>query len=96
MRAELIDLFLSSKSRGDARVIAHGRSIISSYSIAYFENTGASAIEKMLITDTVPLPDSISRERLQVVSVAPLFGKAIDSIVSAKSISSLLRSHKDF
>ena len=48
-----------------------------------------SAIEKMLISNTVPLLDGLDRRRIQVVSVAPLFAKAIDSIVCAKSISSL-------
>jgi ribose-phosphate pyrophosphokinase len=48
-----------------------------------------SAIEKMLISNTVPLTDEFDRGRLQIVSVASLFGKAIDSIVGAKSISSL-------
>ena len=48
-----------------------------------------SAIEKMLVTNTVPLPKGVDKKRVEVVSVAPLFGKAIESIVSAKSISSL-------
>jgi len=48
-----------------------------------------SAIEKMLISNTIPLPSDVSRSKLQVVSVASLFAKAIDSIVEAKSISSL-------
>ncbi len=50
-----------------------------------------SAIEEMLISNTIPLPGDFDRRRLQVVSVAPLFAKAIDSIVGAKSISSLYR-----
>jgi ribose-phosphate pyrophosphokinase len=48
-----------------------------------------SAIEKLLICDTMPLHPSVSRERVQVVSVADLFGKAIASIADATSISSL-------
>lgn len=48
-----------------------------------------SLIEMMLVSNTIPLPESINRNRLQVVSVASLFGKAIDSILGAKSISSL-------
>jgi ribose-phosphate pyrophosphokinase len=48
-----------------------------------------SAIEKMMISNTIPLPDEVDLSRLQIVSVAPLFSKAIDSIVGAKSISSL-------
>jgi len=48
-----------------------------------------SAIEKVVVTDTVPLPLGFSSKRVEIVSVAPLFAKAIDAIVSAKSISSL-------
>ncbi len=48
-----------------------------------------SAIEKLLVCDTVPLNPSIARERVQVVSVAGLFGQAIKSIADATSISSL-------
>jgi ribose-phosphate pyrophosphokinase len=51
-----------------------------------------SAIEKMLLANTIPLADDLNSERLQVVSIAGLFAKAIDSIVGAKSISSLFRS----
>lgn len=50
-----------------------------------------SAIEEMLITNTVPLPSDFTNPRVNVVSVAPLFGKAIESIVSALSISSLFK-----
>lgn len=52
---------------------------------------GESAIEEMLITNTVPIPDGMDSRGIRVVSVAPLFGKSIESIVSAKSISSLFK-----
>ncbi len=45
-----------------------------------------SAIEKMVVTNTVPL---IEDPMIESVSVAPLFSLAIESILSAKSISSL-------
>ncbi len=48
-----------------------------------------SAIEKILVSNTVSLPLGCLDPRLEVVSVADLFSKAIDSIVGAKSISSL-------
>jgi ribose-phosphate pyrophosphokinase len=48
-----------------------------------------SAIEKMLISNTVPLPDIYKSPRVEVVSVATLFARAIDAIVGAASISSL-------
>ncbi|HSX04426.1 MAG TPA: ribose-phosphate pyrophosphokinase [Rhabdochlamydiaceae bacterium] len=48
-----------------------------------------SAIEKMLVTNTVPSSKKDKKSRIEVVSVAPLFGKAIEFIAEAKSISSL-------
>jgi ribose-phosphate pyrophosphokinase len=48
-----------------------------------------SGIEKIVMSNTVPSPETIDSSKLEVVSVAPLFGKAIESIVGAKSISSL-------
>jgi ribose-phosphate pyrophosphokinase len=48
-----------------------------------------SAIEKMLITNTVPLPDGVQSPRVETVSVASLFAQAIESIVGDQSISSL-------
>lgn len=50
-----------------------------------------SAIEKMFVTNTIPLPKSFTNRKVGVVSVAPLFAKAIDSIARAKSISSLFQ-----
>lgn len=47
-----------------------------------FENSG---MEKIIMSNTVPTPDL----DVEVVSVAPVFAKAIESIVDAKSISSL-------
>lgn len=48
-----------------------------------------SAIEKMLMTNTVPIENGTDLSRIEIVSVAPLFSKAIEYIVGAKSISSL-------
>ena len=49
-----------------------------------------SAIEKVLVTDSIPLSmDLPFSGRVQVVSVAPLFGQAIESILTGEPISSL-------
>lgn len=48
-----------------------------------------SAIVKLLACDTVPLPASFDRSKIEEVSVASLFAEAIVSMTSAKSISSL-------
>lgn len=50
-----------------------------------------SAIEKVIVTDTIPLPEEKKGDpRIEVVSVASLFSQAIESILLARSISSLL------
>lgn len=48
-----------------------------------------SAIEKMFVTNTLPLPDNLPAEKVEVVSVAPLFSRALESILAARSVSSL-------
>jgi ribose-phosphate pyrophosphokinase len=48
-----------------------------------------SEIEKIVMSNTVPSPETIDPKKLEVVSVAQLFGKAIESIACAKSISPL-------
>ncbi len=51
-----------------------------------FEDCG---IEKFIMSNTLPTPKTVGKNMLEIVSVAPLFSKAIESIVGAKSISSL-------
>ena len=46
-------------------------------------------IDQLLITNTVP-PAEKMQAKTKVVSIAPLFGQAIDCVVSAKSLSALL------
>jgi ribose-phosphate pyrophosphokinase len=49
----------------------------------------ASPIERLFVTDTVETSPEPFNERIQVVSVAPLFAEAIRRIHSRESISSL-------
>ncbi|MGE0669984.1 MAG: ribose-phosphate diphosphokinase [Parachlamydiales bacterium] len=72
------------KNAGAKRVFAavtHGLMVGSAFE--------ESAIEKMLMTNTVPIESGADLSRIEIVSVAPLFSKAIEYIVGAKSISSL-------
>lgn len=48
-----------------------------------------SEIEQVIVSNTIPLPEGMDRKKLLVVSVAPLLSRAIESMVGAKSISSL-------
>lgn len=55
------------------------------------ENIAASVIKKVLVTDTIQIPKSVQLEKIEVVSVAPLFAEAIRRIHKEDSISSLFR-----
>ena len=48
-------------------------------------------IERFLVANTVPLPDEIDHSRIDVCSVAGIFGKAIEFIINNESVSSLFR-----
>lgn len=48
-----------------------------------------SVIEKLVVTDTIPLTEEKQIDKIDVVSVAPMFAKAITRIYKNESISSL-------
>lgn len=54
-----------------------------------FERINSSAIEKFIITDTIPLPDSENTEKIEVISVAKIFAEAIKRVHDNKSVSKL-------
>lgn len=49
----------------------------------------SSELEKFVITDTIPLKDECKSGKIDVVSVAPLFAKAIKKINNSESVSIL-------
>ena len=51
----------------------------------------ASAIEEVIVTDTIPHPELEGSDRITTISVAPVFGEAIRRIHSEDSVSSLFR-----
>jgi ribose-phosphate pyrophosphokinase len=51
----------------------------------------ASAIEELVVTDTIPHADIESSDRITVLSVAPVFAEAIRRIHSDDSVSSLFK-----
>ncbi len=71
-------------SRGAKRIFA-----VVTHGLFVGEGLKESEIEKFIVSNTIPIVDSVLREKLESVSVASLFGLAIESIVGAKSISSL-------
>jgi ribose-phosphate pyrophosphokinase len=49
----------------------------------------ASPIERLVVTNSIPLRTTAAGERIEVVSVAPLFARAIQAIHSGDSVSKL-------
>lgn len=60
--------------------------VLSGPAIERIEN---SVIEKLVVTDTIPLTKEKQIDKIDVVSVAPMFAKAITRIYNNESISSL-------
>jgi ribose-phosphate pyrophosphokinase len=73
--------------RGAKRVFAcatHG--VLSGPAIERLKN---SFIEKVIITDTIPLHESKMCEKINQLSIAPLFAEAVIRVHSERSISNL-------
>jgi ribose-phosphate pyrophosphokinase len=56
------------------------------------ERIEASPITEVIITDTIPLPADADREKITVLSIAPLFGEAIKRIHRGSSVGALFSS----
>ena len=73
--------------RGAARVVAattHGV-----FSGQAMERLTASSIEKIIVTNTVPLPEDADHDLIEVLSVAPLIARAIDAVFEDTSVSEI-------
>ena len=57
------------------------------------ERINASALEKLVITDTIPLPENKKSDKIEVLSMAELFANIIHALDSGKSLSNV---HKNF
>lgn len=55
------------------------------------DRIGESAIQSLVVTDSIPLPPEKRRDWIEVVSVAPLLGDAIRAIHEGTSVSELFR-----
>lgn len=53
------------------------------------DNLFKSGIEKIFVSDSIPLKKDINSERLEVVSVANIFGEAVRRLISGESVSSI-------
>jgi ribose-phosphate pyrophosphokinase len=65
----------------------HG--VFSNHSLEHIE---ASPITEVIVTDTIPLPEDANRDKITVLSIAPLFGEAIRRIHRGESVGALFSS----
>lgn len=77
---------LACKEAGAKRVVA-----VVTHGLFLTDPFEKSWIEKLLVANTIPLPIQLERPEVEVISAAPLFGRAIESIVEKASISSLFK-----
>jgi ribose-phosphate pyrophosphokinase len=75
------------KQRGCKSVYACGTHAV--LSGPAMKRINASAIDKLVFSDTIPLPESKRSERITQLSIAPLFAEAILRVHSDRSVSSL-------
>lgn len=55
------------------------------------ERVKNSSLEKLVITDTIPLADEKKNDKIEVVSMAPLFASIILALEEGKSLSSVIK-----
>ncbi len=81
-----------------AALVAEGAGAIYScathgvFSNSALDRIEASPITEVIVTDTIPLPPNANRDRITVLSIAPLFGEAIKRIHRGESVGALFSS----
>ena len=74
------------KRRVDDSENAEAVALLSGNAIRRIED---SPIERLVVTDTIPLPEGTASDKIEVVSVAHLFADAIHAIHTGESVSAL-------
>ena len=53
------------------------------------ERISQSSIKKLIVTDTLAIPDSKKLDNMEIVTVAQVFGEAIQRVYDGESVSAL-------
>jgi ribose-phosphate pyrophosphokinase len=59
------------------------------------QNMQESSLQRVVVTDTLPIPPEKQFDKLVTISVAPLFAEAIKAIHDGQSVSSLFASRRE-
>ena len=82
---EAAEALKKAKAKSIQAAISHG--VLSGPAIKRIDS--CKSLEKLLITDSIPLDDHKKHHKIEVLSVANLFGEAIKRIHNEESVSSL-------
>jgi ribose-phosphate pyrophosphokinase len=77
------------KERGAERVIACATHPL--FSGPAVERLNASEIERIVVTNTIPLPADLQMDRLVVLSIAPILASALRAVFEDESVSEIFR-----
>ncbi len=77
------------KERGAERVIACATHPL--FSGPAVERLNASVIERVVVTNTIPLPADIQMDKLVVLSIAPIIASALRAVFEDESVSEIFR-----
>ena len=78
------DFLLASGARSVSAAVVHP--VLSGRA---YERLAASKLERLLVTNTIPIPDDKRSPKIEVLSVAPLIAEAITRIHAGRSVSEL-------
>jgi ribose-phosphate pyrophosphokinase len=82
---EAVEALKKGKAKSIKAAITHG--VLSGPAIERVDK--CASLEKLIITDSIPLPDHKKHPKIEVLSVAHLLGEAIKRIHNEESVSSL-------
>jgi ribose-phosphate pyrophosphokinase len=84
---ETVNALISEGARAVYSAATHGI-----FSGSAIDRINASALKQVVVTDTIPLPEGTESDKIEVLSVAPLFGEAIRRIHRGESVGALFSS----
>ena len=77
------------KERGAERVIAcTTHALFSGPAVERLQN---SVIERIVVTNTIPLPPEVRMDKLVVLSIAPILASALRAVFEDESVSEIFR-----
>ncbi|MFH1613198.1 MAG: ribose-phosphate pyrophosphokinase [bacterium] len=85
----ILEAVKALKEKGAKKIFVGATHAI--FSLDAVQNIENSAIEKVIISDTIPLSENKKSEKIEILSISELFGEAIKRIHTETSVSDLFK-----